>query len=74
MNVSAEMFELVISTNMVTKEELLQTFVAEDVTKNKLITVSGQMSIEYEKQIDNSKQVIEGYEDCIGDIKIKKIY
>ena len=74
MNISAEMLELVISSNMVTKEELLQKFVAEDVTKNKLITVSGQMCIEYEKQIDNSNQVIEGYEDCIGDIKIKKTY
>ena len=31
---------------MVTKEELLQNFVAEDVIKIKMITVAGQMFIE----------------------------
>ena len=32
---------------MVTKEELLQKFVAKDVIKNKMITVAGQMFSEY---------------------------
>ena len=56
---------------MVTKEELLQKFVAKVVIKNKMINVAGQMFIEYEKEIDNSNQTIKGYEDYIGDNKIK---
>ena len=68
----AEKLELVSNTNMVTKEELLQKFVAKDVIKNKMINVAGQMFIEYEKELDNSNQIIKGYEDYIGDDKIKK--
>ena len=56
---------------MVTKEELLQKFVATDVIKNKMINVAGQMFIEYEKELDNSNQIIKGYEDYIGDDKIR---
>ena len=56
---------------MVTKEELLQKFVAKDVIKNKMITVAGQIFIEYEKELDNSNQIIKGYEDYIGDDKIR---
>ena len=67
----AEKLELVSNTNMVTKEELLQKFVAKDVIKNKMITVAGQMFIEYEKELDNSSQIIKGYEDYIGDNKIR---
>ena len=55
-----------------TKEELLQKFVAKDVTKNKMITVAGQMFIVYEKELDNSNQIIKGYEDYIGDDKVRK--
>ena len=47
----AEKLELVSNTNMVTKEELLQNFVAKDVIKNKMVTVAGQMFIESEKKI-----------------------
>ena len=57
---------------MVTKEELLQKFVAKDVIKNKMITVAGQMFIEYEKELDNSNQIIKGNEDYIGDDKVRK--
>ena len=67
----AENFELLSNTNMATKEELLQKFVAKDVIKNKMIIVAGQMFIEYEKEIDNSNQIIKGYEDYIGDEKIR---
>ena len=67
-----EKLELISNTNMVTKEELLQKLVAKDVIKNKMITVAGQMFIEYEKEIDNSNQLIKGYEDYIGDDKIRK--
>ena len=56
---------------MVTKEKLLQNFVAKDVIKNKMITVAGQMSIEYEKEIDNSDKIIKIYEVYIDDNKIR---
>ena len=68
----AEKLELVSNTNMVTKEELLQKFVAKDVIKNKMINVAGQMFIEYEKELDNSNQIIKGYEAYIGDDKSRK--
>ena len=68
----AEKLELVSNTNIVTKEELLQKFVAKDVIKNKMINVAGQMFIEYEKKLDNSNKIIKGYEDYIGDDKIRK--
>ena len=42
----AEKLELVSKTNMVTKEELSQKFVAKDVFKKKMIAVAGQMLIE----------------------------
>ena len=45
----AEKLELVSNTKMFTKEELLQKCVTKDVLKNKMITVAGQMFIEYEK-------------------------
>ena len=51
---------------MVTKEEFLQKFVAKDVIKNKIITVAGQMFLEYEKELDSSDKIIKGYEDYIG--------
>ena len=57
---------------MVTKEELSQKIVAKDEIKNKMITVAGQMFIEYEKELNNSNQIIKGYEDYIGDDKIRK--
>ena len=57
---------------MVTKEELLQKFVAKDVIKNKMINVAGQMFIQYEKELDNSNQIIKGYENYIGDDKVRK--
>ena len=70
-NEVAEKLELISNTNMVTKEELLQKFVAKDVIKNKMIDVAGQMFIEYEKELDNSNQIIKGYENYIGDDKIR---
>ena len=68
----AQKLELVSDTNMVTKEELLQKFVAKDVIKNKMINVAGQMFIEYEKELYNSNQIIKGYEDYIGDDKVRR--
>ena len=67
----AEKLELVSNTNVVTKEELLQKFVAKDVIKNKMITVAGQMLIEYQKEIDISNQKVKRYEDYIGYDKIR---
>ena len=71
-NEVAEKLELISKTNMVTREELLQKFIAKDVIKNKMITVAGQMFIDYEKELDNSNQIIKSYEDYIGDDKIRK--
>ena len=68
----AEKLQLISNTNMVTKEELLHKFIAKDVIKNKMINVAGQMFTEYEKELDNSNQIIKGYEDYIGDDKIRK--
>ena len=62
-NVIAEKLEKLSNTNMVTEDELLHKFVAKDVIKNKMITVAGQMFIEYEKELDNSNQKLKGYED-----------
>ena len=56
----AEKLALVANTNMVTREQLLRKFVAKDLEKNKMITVAGQLFIEYEKEIDNSNQIIKG--------------
>ena len=56
---------------MVTKEKLLQKFVAEDVIKNKMITVAGQMFNEYERELDNSDKIFKAYEDYTGDNKIR---
>ena len=67
----AEKLELISNTNMVTKEELLQKFVAKDVIKNKMLNIAGQMFIEYEKELDNSNQIIKEYEEYIGDAKIR---
>ena len=67
----AEKLELVSNTNMVTKEELLQKFVAKYVIKNKMITVAGQMFFKYEKELDNSSYIIKRYEDYISDNKIE---
>ena len=66
----AENLELLSDTNMVTKEEILQKFVAKVVIE-KIFSVAGQMFIEYEKQLDNSNKIIKGYEDSIGDNKIR---
>ena len=70
-NEVAEKLELISNTNMVTKEELLHKFVAKDVIKNKMIDVAGQAFIEYEKELDNSNQIIKCYEDYIGDDKTR---
>ena len=68
-----EKLKLVSNTNMATKEKLLHKFIAKDVIKNKMITVAGQMFIEYEKELDKPNQLIKGYEDYISDDKIRKV-
>ena len=68
----AEKLELLVNTNMITKEELFMKFVSKDVLINKMITVAGQMFIEYEKELDISNQIIKGCEDYIGDNNFKK--
>ena len=36
-----------------------------------MMTVAGQIFIEYEKEVDNLNQIIKGFEDYIGDNEIK---
>ena len=67
----AEQLELVSKTNMVTKEELLQKFVATYVLKNNLITVAGEIFIEFKKNLDKSNQMVKRYEDFFVDKKFK---
>ena len=66
--------ELVSNTYMVTKEELSHKFVAKDVSKNRMITVAGQMFFQKEKKLHYSNQISKGYEKYIGDKKPKKTY
>ena len=70
----AEKLELVSNTYMVTKEELSHNFVAKDVSKNRMITVAGQIFFEKEKKLHYSNQISKGYEKYIGDERHKKIY
>ena len=57
-NYIGEKIEKVSNTNMMIEEERLQKFIAKDILIKKLITVAGQMFIEYEKELDNSNQII----------------
>ena len=66
----AEKLELESNTNMVKKEEFLQKFVAEDIIKTRMITVAGQTFIYYDKETDNSNQIIKSSEVYIGDKEI----
>ena len=68
----AEKLGIVSNTKMVTKEELLQNFVAEDARKSKMINVAVQMIIEYEKRLNNSDKIMKGNEDYIGDNEIRR--
>ena len=58
---------MVSKTDIVEKEDLLHKFVAEDVTRNKRITVAVQIFIHYEQELDISNQIIKGYENHIGE-------
>ena len=66
LNHFVEKLQLIANTNMVTKEALLQKFVAKYVLKTKMITVAGQMFIKYEKELEISNQMSKGYEKYIG--------
>ena len=37
-----------------------------------MTTVAGPMFFEKDKELNNSNQIIKGYEDCIGDKKVEK--
>ena len=59
----AEKLKLISNNNMVTKEKLSHKFDANYVVKNKMINFADQMLIEYENEIDNSKQINKRNED-----------
>ena len=67
----AKKLELVFCTNIVIKEELIQKLIVGDVLKTKMINVAGQMSIQFEKESDESNRIIKRYETCIGNEKYK---
>ena len=61
--------ELVFCTNIVIKEELIQKLIVGEVLKTKMINVAGQMSIQFEKESDESNQIIKRYETYNGNEK-----
>ena len=50
---------------------MLHKLKGKDVIKKKMLYVAGQMFIQHEKELVESSQIIKGYEDYIGDNKIK---
>ena len=66
----AEKMELVSNTNIVTKEEVLHKLKVKNMIKTKLLHVSGQCFIHYEKELDECSHLIKGCEDYVGDKKI----
>ena len=54
----AEKIELPSYTNTVTKEELTPKIFGKDVENTKMINVAGNMIIQYEKELDQSSQII----------------
>ena len=67
----AEKIELASYTNTVTKEELTPKIFGEDVEKTKMMNVAGNMIIQYEKELDESSQIIKSYENYNGDDNIR---
>ena len=63
----AEKSELASNTNFVTKEEILQKQFAKDVVKTEMVIVAGQVFKQYEKDLDESNQVIKSFENYIVD-------
>ena len=63
--------ELESNTKVVTKEKLSQKLIVKDVVKTKMTMVAGQMFIQYERELDESNQIIKSHENFFGDDKIK---
>ena len=74
MNDIAEKVELVSNTKMVTKKELLQKFIVNDVMTNNRVTVTGQNSIEYRKELDIQSKYSMDRQIKSVIIKLKMIY
>ena len=70
-NVFAEKTELASNASFVTSEGFLQELICKDVLKSKMINVAGQTLEQYEKKLDESNQIIKGYENYIGDDKFE---
>ena len=70
-NGNAEKLHSVSNTKKVTKHRLSQQLIVEKLLKSKLLHVARGMFIKYEKEIDESKQIIRSFEKNIGDDKVK---
>ena len=70
-NVFAEKTELASNANVVASGGFLQEISCKDVLKSKMINVAGQTLKQYEEKLDESNQIIKGYENYIGDDKFE---
>ena len=70
-NNSAEIRKLVSNTNTLTTEEILHQQIAEDVVNSKVLNVADDKFIQFEKEPDESNQIIKCFEKYIGDDQIK---
>ena len=70
-NNSAEIRKLVNNTNTLTTEEILHQQIAEDVVNSKVLNVADDKFIQFEKEPDESNQIIKCSEKYIGDDQIK---
>ena len=59
----AETLETVCNTNTATKEELIHNLIGKGEFKTELINVADEMFLQKEKEVDESNEVMENYEN-----------
>ena len=67
----AEKIELASHTIFAIKESFLQKLIVKEAVKTEMINVAGQMFIQYERELDESNQIMKSYEKYIGDDEYK---
>ena len=63
----AEKVLVASNTIMVTKKELLQQLIDKELAKSKMLKIAGEVFNEYEKEIDETNQIIKSFENYIVD-------
>ena len=48
------------NANIVAEHEILQQLLTKEVVKSKMLNVAGEMCFQYEKELDESNQIIKG--------------